>query len=862
MNFFRTFGQKCADFLGESTDFDQMGESGQILSDPLDADYLSDLLPYRLFDPDTRIYENKKSFGFVVEVIPLLGGSLEAQREIATLIREIGEEGANIQTMILADHRIARFLNHWSAPRKKMGGIFAKSAERKIDFLHQQMENGEGVPPRIFRCFFSFSQPKPQAKDLSLFLNLLVEKRQKALETFSRVSVPIEMEPDHLIELLSGMINFDFASAIEARKWDTNNWISKQICLPGSALEITHDGIFFHNSGKTAIMKSYEAIDLPDQWNLHSMGELIGDFLNGSYRIFSPFYLHYGIHFPSQQKIEARFRGKMKMLAHKSKFPAITRMFPDMFHELEEHLFAQKQLGEGEKFVETRFSAGLWATQELFTKSESTMLALFQKYGFKLRKNHFVHFPDFLSSLPMAWGEDSRFISNLKRTRCMRTTLTHETASLTPFIGEWWGNSTQGMILMGRKGQLATWDPFATDGNLNTVVVGPSGSGKSVFMQEMIINHLGQGGRVFVLDLGRSFEKLCALLDGQYLNFTEKSQFDLNPFHSIQTDGRTDMLNTGLEMVSSIAATMAAPSQKIDKERADILNGLVKDAWAQEGKNATINTLIDLIRKMHFNSQLMIGASESLQEGLKKYSTTGIYANYFYGSNSVDFTKDLIVIETEELKNMSDLQAVVLQIFTLAISNQIFMGERNRRCLICIDEAWDLLKSPQMEGFIESLARRLRKYNGALVVGTQSVKDFERSFGAKAAFQNSNWFIMLGKDNDSLNTLKKDNLIAMSESKETALASLKMEAGKYSEAFIHHKGSGYSSVNQLKLDPFSMILYSTKAEEFLAVNALMARGMPLEDALEWLLARQTAFKRYLTEGNTVNETINVLLDAQ
>ena len=103
-------------------------------------------------------------------------------------------------------------------------------------------------------------------------------------------------------------------------------------------------------------------------------------------------------------------------------------------------------------------------------------------------------------------------------------------------------------------------------------------------------------------------------------------------------------------------------------------------------------------------AELMIGATESIKEGLKKYSRQGVYANYFYGENRVDFKSDLVVIETEELKNMADLQSVILQMFTLTITSQIFMGDRTRRCLICIDEAWDLLKSPQMEGFIESLA--------------------------------------------------------------------------------------------------------------------------------------------------------------
>lgn len=255
-----------------------------------------------------------------------------------------------------------------------------------------------------------------------------------------------------------------------------------------------------------------------------------------------------------------------------------------------------------------------------------------------------------------------------------------------------------------------------------------------------------------------------------------------------------------------------------------------------------------------------MGATESLKEGLRKFSRNGVYANYFYGSQSVDFNKDMVVIETEELKNMADLQAVILQIFTMTISNQVFMGGRERRCLICIDEAWDLLKSPQMEGFIESLARRLRKYNGALVIGTQSLKDFERSHGARAAFNNSNWLLMLGKDNDSINTLKKENLIPMDDFKELALSSLRMEEGKYSEVFIYHKGTGFFSISQLKLDPFSAMLYSTKAEEFQAVQELQRLGFSIAKAIDWLIVNKPLFKQRIQKGQKVKEVITSLID--
>lgn len=864
MTFINKLGQTIADFFGERTDLDDLGSNKEPSSDFLDPDYLADLLNYRLYDEEHKIYENKSSYGFVIEVIPLQGASDISQKEISSLIREIGQEGASIQCLAWADYRIERFLKIWAKPRLDRGEIFREIASKKQEFFYKESINGE-VPPRIFRFLFSYSEPKKAGQGLPLTLHRLAEKKGKALETFNRLGNgggkrAFEVEPLQLIEFLSGMLNLEKNPSTNARKkWNKQTWLSKQIGDPGTAIEVFKDGLIFQGHQDKRLFKTFEVVDYPDQWILSLMGELIGDFFNKSYRIPSPFYIHYGMHFPAQEKIEMKLRGKTKILDHQLKFPSLVRMFPDMPREREEHLLVHKQLLEGEKFVETRLSCGLWADPDHNIQAESVLTALFQKYGFKLRENHFIHLPDFLSSLPMAWGEEAPYIKNLKRVRCFRTTLTSETGSLIPVLGEWWGNSSKGMILMGRRGQISSWDPFITEGNLNTVVVGPSGSGKSVFMQDLLLSHLGQGDRVFILDLGRSFEKLCHLLKGQYLEFSTNSRLNLNPFSFVKTDGDQENLEIGLQMVSSILATMAMPAHKIDKERADILGIVVKRAWERRGKEASVDTVIEILAETKFQSELMTGATESLHEGLKKFSKTGAYSNYFYGAHAVDFTQDLVVIETEELKNMADLQAVVLQIFIMTISNQIFMGDRARRCLICIDEAWDLLKSPQMEGFIESLARRLRKYNGALIVGTQSLKDFERSYGAKAAFNNSNWLCILGKDNDSINTIKKENLITLDEFKEYALSSLRMEEGKYSEVFIYNKSDGAFSINQLKLDPFSAMLYSTKADEFQAVQELQKRGLGIEQAINWLATHRVHFKNQMAKGQKVREAIASLL---
>lgn len=860
MKILNQLGQALADFFGESNPLDLLSGEKRFQSEFLEPDYLSDLLAYRLYDSERKIFENKDSFGFVLEAIPLLGAGKDAHQEINLLMKDIGEEGSCFQCLMLADHRIDLFLDSWKAPREKKGGIFKKTADKKVAFLKQESISGD-IPPRIFRFFFSYSHPKPQDADFPFFLEKLTEKKKKAIETFSRLSHVFEMEPAELITLVSGMAGFDLNPETQTRKaWNRDTWLSKQVCMPGGAIEVRKDGLLFNNGKGEALFKTYEAVDFPDNWMMAFTGDLIGDFFNASYRLPSPFFLHYGVHFPNQQKTENKFRAREKVVDHQAKFPGMLRMIHELPREVEENLYVSKQLLDGEMFIETRLSCGLWAEKSRFLKAESTLISLFQKYGFKLKENHFIHLPDFLASLPMAWGESSSHIRSLKRTRCMRTTLTFEAGNFVPMVGEWWGNSTQGILLQGRRGQLASWDPFSSEGNLNVVVIGPSGSGKSVFMQEMIMNQLGQGGRVFVLDLGRSFEKLCHLLGGEYLIFSSGSKLNLNPFYLLQDNGDIESLNVSLDMVSSIIATMAMPSQKIDKERADILSYLVKQAWESKGRGATVDDVILLLDSMKFQSELMIGAVESLKEGLRKFGRQGVYADYFYGPNHVDFKSDLVVIETEELKNMADLQAVVLQIFALNISNQVFMGDRERRCSICIDEAWDLLKSPQMEGFIESLSRRLRKYNGSLVVGTQGLKDFERSHGARAAFQNSNWLLMLGSDNDSINILKKENLISMDEHKERTLASLRKEDGKYSEVFIYHKGSGFHALCQLRLDPFSSMLYSTKASDFQAILELKKLGLEVEEAVEWMLSNKKKFRDLIENGHRIKDSIEHLLE--
>ena len=81
-------------------------------------------------------------------------------------------------------------------------------------------------------------------------------------------------------------------------------------------------------------------------------------------------------------------------------------------------------------------------------------------------------------------------------------------------------------------------------------------------------------------------------------------------------------------------------------------------------------------------------------------------------------------------------------------------------------------------------------------------------------------------------TFEKEGLIT-SPGMGGLLRTIKMNPGKYGEILIVSE-SGYA-VGRLILDPFSQLLYSTKAEEFSAVEDLVKQGLPVDEAIDRLL---------------------------
>ena len=115
-------------------------------------------------------------------------------------------------------------------------------------------------------------------------------------------------------------------------------------------------------------------------------------------------------------------------------------------------------------------------------------------------------------------------------------------------------------------------------------------------------------------------------------------------------------------------------------------------------------------------------------------------------------------------------------------------------------------------------------------MGTQSINDFYATPGAQAAFDNSDWMCLLSQKDESIELLKNSKRLSMDPSMERTLRSLHTEKGKYAEIMI--KGPKGFAVGRLFLDDFSKVLYSTKADEFAAVQSLVDQGLSLKKAIQ------------------------------
>ena len=261
-------------------------------------------------------------------------------------------------------------------------------------------------------------------------------------------------------------------------------------------------------------------------------------------------------------------------------------------------------------------------------------------------------------------------------------------------------------------------DPKDADGGSrkdtgHTLICGPTGSGKTVFIGFMIAMLHRQGATQIVFDKDRGLEILVRALGGEYLPLKNGVATGFNPLQLPITPANVEFLKTWLRNLS--AGPLQPRHSGSARETAD-LDQALRGTLALEPEARRLSRLVEFLDPTD---------PEGLHARLARWCDVcrGDYAWVFDNPRDTVVSRlagrSLIGFDvTEFLDHAQTRSPITLYLFHLV--RQLLDGRR----LVCwMDEFWRLLADPAFESFAKDGPKTWRKLNGVMCLATQSASD-------------------------------------------------------------------------------------------------------------------------------------------
>lgn len=820
------------------------------------AEQFASWLPYSAYIGGDDIFVNRDSLGFMLEVMPQSGAD-ERMVEVLISLYATCPKGAGVQFHLFASPHVRGLLRHyanlrmededqaekakhWGRPARNEN-LFRRLARQRVGHLlhgaQKSMTSGFHYTIRDFRLMMSVALPG-SADDLNR-RDELIALREAMSTTLRAASLPNRVcDAADLINWCSLFTNPDRISRTDTPdlRYDDGREIRDQIVDFDTIQDAHANGLRLWKEGDPNALEArfYSIKSFPERFALWQMGSLIGDLMQPALQYNAPFLLTMGVHVldPNATKTTVTANHVRATQNAQSKMAAV---MPDVNKKLKDWNAAADAIDVGGALVSMYHQFAIFTPPDKAVAVEETAKAIWRARGFELNADVYMHRQALIASLPMTLSE--RFHGDLRKMRRVTRKTMANAIHLAPLIAEWRGTRTPTLVFGGRRGQLMTLDLYDNDlGNYNFAIIGAPGSGKSVLMNEMAWSYRAIGAKVWMLDLGRSFEKLCRKAKGTYIEFRPDVDICLNPFSIVQD------INEDVDMLVPAIAKMASMQHTLEEVQYKAISAMILKLFREYGRDLTVTGLRDAFKTGTIEELGVVNDSRirDLAIMLNPYARGGQYERFFEGRSSIDFSNDFIVIENEELKRKPDLHAVVNILLLYQITGEMYLT-RNRKKVLFIDELKQQLgdigaDDPVKAAVVEEAARRARKYGGALGTATQSADDYYGSAQMEAAFNCSDWVFLLRQKKESIEMLDRKGRLTMDESKKRLLNSLRTEPGVFSELYISSPvGEG---VARNILDPATHLLFSNKLEDNAPIDELRAQGYSIDDAISELLRQR------------------------
>ena len=333
---------------------------------------------------------------------------------------------------------------------------------------------------------------------------------------------------------------------------------------------------------------------------------------------------------------------------------------------------------------------------------------------------------------------------------------------------------------------LVIFDRFSLE-NANMVVFAKSGAGKSFTVKLEALRSMMTGADILIIDPENEYQKLADAVGGSYIRLSLNSDTRINPFdlpRVIDTEEADDALRANLVTLHGLLRQMLGGSQVTadgrvmsglsPAEEADIDQALI-DTYARVGITSdplTHNSMPPTVADLYDTLLHMGGTGPSLAQRLRKF-TSGTFAGIFSQQSNIDINNNMVVFNIRDLED--ELRPVAMYIVLNHIWN-ITRTEQKKRMLV-VDEAWQLMKYEDSANFLFSLAKRARKYQLGLTTITQDVEDFVGSKMGRAIVANSSMQLLLKQSPSAVDVLS--DVFKLTEEEQKRLSNFPVGQGLF-----------------------------------------------------------------------------------
>lgn len=305
-------------------------------------------------------------------------------------------------------------------------------------------------------------------------------------------------------------------------------------------------------------------------------------------------------------------------------------------------------------------------------------------------------------------------------------------------------SDTKGHIYNDRFGtpvKINLWD-YPTLNNKNRIVIGPSGSGKSFWLNNYILQSYELGRDIMIIDIGGSYRSMIALNGGKYFDSTEQKKFAFNPFlcdrdkngkylyiDTTDAESADDQIKTIVAIISYI---WKAREQMMPAETAILRKSIIgfydyvnNSSVGQNNERifpdmkAYRKYLQEVFKNRMSDFEKQKFEIEELILLLEPY-TDGELSFLLNAKENVDIVHDKLIAFDMEDASKKEYFPLVAIITLQMIVDKIKKRQGMMKELI-IDEALDFLQDEKFGDFIAYLYRTFRKKEGSITLAAQNI---------------------------------------------------------------------------------------------------------------------------------------------